>query len=319
MNRTGEWVELDGGAIRMRVYKKGTAHLEVAPSLAWQLNEILAMLYPRAIPPEFRTEKAKKTQEFHLSQSLLGFDVTYELGQISQVYTRCERSHKKLKPIENVYELRYAHSMDKHLRQKCCDVLRSLGGVELEHYEFKFDYNPEQIIESVCFSGRIPDKFSHQFYPTTDVIGDRMVAKLGKLNGSDILEPQAGQGALASKLKGNLTLVEISELHCDILKKKGFTKVHQADFLKWSDDAYTAGIAFDAIVMNPPFSQGRSTMHLEAAIKLLKRNGTLVALVTYATARKIKAIGFHKEIEMVDASDFKGVSIELAIVTLKGE
>ncbi|HEU0276628.1 MAG TPA: DUF4942 domain-containing protein, partial [Rhodanobacteraceae bacterium] len=37
----GVWHEFDGGAIRIRVYNKGTAHLEIHPDMAWRLNAIL--------------------------------------------------------------------------------------------------------------------------------------------------------------------------------------------------------------------------------------------------------------------------------------
>ncbi|MCX7172972.1 MAG: DUF4942 domain-containing protein [Proteobacteria bacterium] len=52
--RFGEWHSFDGGAFKVRLYKKATAHLEVAPELAWRLNQILAFKNPMAIPSEFR-------------------------------------------------------------------------------------------------------------------------------------------------------------------------------------------------------------------------------------------------------------------------
>jgi hypothetical protein len=42
----GTWFDVDGGALRLRVYKKGTAHLEVHPDMAWRLNAILATILP---------------------------------------------------------------------------------------------------------------------------------------------------------------------------------------------------------------------------------------------------------------------------------
>lgn len=46
----GEWFEFDGGAFKMRCYKVGTAHLEVHPDVAIELNKILGELYPSVIP-----------------------------------------------------------------------------------------------------------------------------------------------------------------------------------------------------------------------------------------------------------------------------
>ena len=89
----------------------------------------------------------------------------------------------------------------------------------MDQYEFKFDYNPLPIIQDICLSGSIPDKLSYQYYPTPDELGERMAKKLGVLAGDNLLEPSAGQGCLAKHLSGNVTLVEISKLHCDILTK----------------------------------------------------------------------------------------------------
>ena len=51
---SGQWMNLDGGALRIRTYMKGTAHIEVHPDMAWRLNAVLASLHPLAIPAEFR-------------------------------------------------------------------------------------------------------------------------------------------------------------------------------------------------------------------------------------------------------------------------
>ncbi|WP_239386113.1 DUF4942 domain-containing protein, partial [Stutzerimonas stutzeri] len=51
----GKWIEADGGALRVRGYQVGTAHLEVHPEMAYRLNMVLAALYPAVIPESFRT------------------------------------------------------------------------------------------------------------------------------------------------------------------------------------------------------------------------------------------------------------------------
>lgn len=58
---SGEWRSIDGGAFRMKVFLKGTAHLEVHPDIAWKLNEVLAFLHPRAIPAAFRRQPQRKS------------------------------------------------------------------------------------------------------------------------------------------------------------------------------------------------------------------------------------------------------------------
>jgi hypothetical protein len=46
--RSGEWVAIDGGALRVKAFMKGTIHLEIHPDMAWRLNDILAFLHPAA-------------------------------------------------------------------------------------------------------------------------------------------------------------------------------------------------------------------------------------------------------------------------------
>lgn len=68
----GQWIDFDGGAFKIRLYKKGTAHLEVDEEMAIELNSILATKYPQAIPSENREKKkASKNKTFSLNMTLL--------------------------------------------------------------------------------------------------------------------------------------------------------------------------------------------------------------------------------------------------------
>ena len=89
--RRGEWVTLDGGALRLRAYKCGTAHLEVHPDMAWRLNCVLHQLYPAAIPPEFRSKPKKKAKEFTMLVRPLPFAVVETLASMEPAY-RLEKS-----------------------------------------------------------------------------------------------------------------------------------------------------------------------------------------------------------------------------------
>ena len=59
----GIWHAFDGGAFKLRLYMKGTVHLEVHPDMAWRLNAVLASLYPAAIPPALRRRPEKAVRE----------------------------------------------------------------------------------------------------------------------------------------------------------------------------------------------------------------------------------------------------------------
>lgn len=60
----------------MRLYKKGTAHLEINPEMAAKLNQVLTFLHPNAIPAEFRRKpvKEQRSKNHILEHDLVSFD-----------------------------------------------------------------------------------------------------------------------------------------------------------------------------------------------------------------------------------------------------
>ena len=90
-NNWGEWTTIDGGALKIRLYKKGTAHMEVHPDLAWRLNQVLASLHPLAIPAEFRQKPKRRAKDYVLMGRPLPFAVLDVLAQT-------EQQRERLKP-----------------------------------------------------------------------------------------------------------------------------------------------------------------------------------------------------------------------------
>jgi predicted RNA methylase len=312
-NLFGEWHNVDGGALRFKVYKKGTIHIEVQPDIAWQLNQILALLYPMAIPSEFRSKPKKIPKEFVLSQNILDVAVLSEMQDVELatevIGPEYRRTYKRKKDI---YTPRYSHSIDKHVLKKVADVLRSIGGVELPHNEFQFDYDVKDVLDEICITGCVPDEVSHQFYETPDNIAQEMASMVGQLAGNKILEPSAGQGSIAQHLKGDITCVEVSALHCKILESKGFTNVINEDFLEWGV-SQSIHNKFDAVVMNPPFSQGRALYHFKTALQFLEKGGVLVGLATHYTVQRLRKDHNVTSYRELEGKEFGGVSVELAI------
>jgi hypothetical protein len=71
----GIWHDLDGGAIRLRLFKVGTCHLEVHPEVAYRLNMVLAWRNPAAIPVRFRKAPAREKVGRPLHDGLITFDI----------------------------------------------------------------------------------------------------------------------------------------------------------------------------------------------------------------------------------------------------
>lgn len=294
---SGQWMTLDGGALRIRTYKKGTAHLEVHPDMAWRLNAVLASLYPAAIPAEFR-EKPKrqaKVKDFVMMGRPLPFLVV-------EILVGLRRTRNT-----NTFEL--PHGIDsKPARAEALRVLQGIGGVVTDRNEsIDFDYDPRGALDEIITSGCIPDQKSHQFYPSPAAVAEFAVSVAEIQDHHKTLEPSAGIGSLAD-LMPKPVCVEISALHCQILLAKGHAVI-EADFLKWQ-----AACKYDRIVMNPPFSEGRWQAHLEHAAGMLADNGRLVAILPASTKGKDVLAGWSLEWARTFDNEFAGTSVSVVVL-----
>jgi len=304
---TGTWHMMDSGAFRIRVYKKGTAHLEINPDIAYRLNQILAYLHPMAIPaPHRRKPKSKsKLKEFQLLENPIPYPV---LNAIADATYYGKRS-------ANPHHLSFGFDWskkDKHLRKAVSDVMEAIGATpSMSNTDFNFDYDAQSVIQTIVSSGVIPDSKSHQFYPTPECLATKSVEQASISELDDVLEPSAGQGAIACLLPAEqTTCVEINKLNCKILESKGLT-VECADFLHWQNH----GKRFDKIVMNPPYSEGRFQAHLDHAVTLLMPGGRLVAILPANYIGKIELPTMSVSWSKAYTNKFSGTSISVAILT----
>lgn len=306
----GEWMAIDGNALRIRVYGGvGTAHLEVHPEMAWRLNAILASLYPAAIPSQFREKpkNRKKVKDFELFDKPLPHAVVAMLAEMRSVRERVvpEWPERYIDiPMAKVFGY---GDKDKAAQAEAEKVLVAIGAVKVKHY-WQFDYCPSEVLDQIVCSGCIPDQKSHQFYPTPQAVAEAAIALADIQPGHSCLEPSAGQGGLAD-LMPKPVCVEISDLHCEILKAKGHY-VERADFLKW----HVTG-KYDRIVMNPPYSEGRWQAHIEHAASMLELGGRLIAVLPASAKGKNVLPGLNHEWSQVYSNEFAGTSVSVVILS----
>lgn len=302
----GEWVEFDGGALRVRIYKKGTAHLEVHPEMSWRLNQVLAYKNPLAIPNEFRVPPKKPAKAYFVDNELIPFEALQQLRDGH--YTHSNTAFNFTNGIK-------PHPM-------AIEILERLGGIKNGLY-WEFDYPVGGVIYDVIRMGSIPERKTHQFYPTPENLA-RMAVDLADIeDGMTILEPSAGTGAIAKYLPvEQTTCVELAKIHCRVLEEMGY-KTHCFDFLRmpldgslqWRGPEYD--FMYDRIVMNPPFSEGRWKAHLLKAAKHLKAGGKLVAILPPTERDKEIVPGFRHEWSEVFHDEFEGTSVSVTILKLE--
>jgi hypothetical protein len=120
------------------------------------------------------------------------------------------------------------------------------------------------------------------YYPTPDKLFRKMWSKVDHKRVRYILEPSAGQGAIAETIASMnrdfvVSCIEIDTDFQAILRSKKGLSVIDSDFL-----AYSGTDRFDLIIANPPFDDGAS--HLMKAIDLMY-SGQIVFLLNAETLR----------------------------------
>lgn len=298
-HRHGKWVVCDGGALKIRVYKCGTAHMEVHPDMAWRLNQILAYLHPTAIPAEFRQKPKRKAKDVPVMGRPLPFAVLELLSA---------RQYPNAGPgRERVFCFGHDAKDQGAVYAEACRVLESIGGTRKDnHYEF--DYSYREVLHEILTSGCIPDVKSHQFYPTPAALAHRVIELAEIRPEHSCLEPSAGQGGLADLMpKDRTACVEVSATHCKVLEAKGH-RVWPGDFLVMEHTP------FDRVVMNPPFSDGRWQAHLQHAADMVTPGGRLVAILPSTAKRSTVLPGFDLEWVGPLSNQFPGVSVEVVIL-----
>lgn len=316
----GQWKIIDGGAMRIRVYKKGTAHLEVHEDIAYRLNQILAHLHPAAIPAQFRTAPKRKAKTFQMMERPLPFAVVELLAEMRPEPTERCRGMGRFAESEpgytqnpNSWSFGYGVK-DKTALAEAKRVLESVGGVRMmkgSYDWYEFDYNPRAVLDEIVTSGCIPDQRSHQFYPTPERVAAEAAARAEIGPDDTVLEPSAGVGHIARFLpQGRTTCVEIAELHCKALESQGYNVLRQ-DFLEWAETAPM----FDRVVMNPPYSQGRAALHVQAAAQLVRPGGRLVAVLPTTAPNNLTMPGWSLSWSDSFTNEFEGTGISVVILT----
>lgn len=133
----GEWCMVDGGALKIRLYKKGTAHLEVHPDMAWRLNQVLASLHPHAIPAEHREKPLRKAKAVNydilrpLPFAVLDVLSGYEYARKPQETAVRDRYGDRFAEILKTAVVQRGTSITptpKSVMQEAATVLQCLGG-----------------------------------------------------------------------------------------------------------------------------------------------------------------------------------------------
>lgn len=151
---------------------------------------------------------------------------------------------------------------------------------------------------------------------TPSAVAEQLIAYAKINEKSKVLEPSAGIGNIADGIKqytNNIDVCEQMYHFSELLKLKGYNVVG-SDFLQ-----YETNIKYDAIIMNPPFSD--EINHIKHAFELLEDGGMLVSITSphWTFANDKKSVNFREglENETYFTNDLKSGTFEMTGVTSK--
>lgn len=134
-------------------------------------------------------------------------------------------------------------------------------------------------------NSRTKSQEGHDYFATPEPIGYKMVQWLQAKPGQSLLEPSAGDGAIARWMPDNTynTVVEPSR---DLTPKLMRTVArNRAKVVESTFENFDLHNKFDGIAMNPPFGKGKdrggklAMEHVAKAYKHLKDGGRLIAII----------------------------------------
>lgn len=170
------------------------------------------------------------------------------------------------------------------------------------------------------------------YFRTPELVVNRMVDLAEIKPGMSILEPSAGDGAIADGI--NISGVELTCIENDpklykiLLENLGYLEghLHANTHVLFKDFLQHDG-KYDRVLMNPPFIRLSEIGHIKHAFSLLKQGGRLVSVASSGVTfrREPTAIHFRKlvdengRIEQLPAGSFKesGTMVNCVLVILE--
>jgi len=224
--------------------------------------------------------------------------------------------------------------LDRALYLQANTVLEAAGGKwNRKAKAHVFAGDAADAMDQIILTGSVTIPQDFGYFPTPPAVVARLLELAELRPRHRVLEPSAGQGAIAyevvKRIGARVDCVELLDANIkalQALERDGNLNgtLHQADFLSIEPQPF-----YDRIVMNPPFAKQADVHHVLHALKFLKPIGLLVAVMAGGvTFRDNKlTVGFRDlvderggTIDPLPEGSFKasGTGVNTAIVTIPG-
>lgn len=187
--------------------------------------------------------------------------------------------------------------LDRKLYMETNEALEALGGKwNRKNRGHDFQSDPSEKLENAILTGEVTPPSKNGYFPTPKRIVQQLIELADIKPDMDVLEPSAGQGAIAEELRNigaKVVCCEILPENIKVLKQKGFD-IAIGNFL-----GYFSGEGFDRVVMNPPFEKQADIDHVRHAHYSLRKGGLLVSVMSSGVTfpQDKKAVSFRNFVE----------------------
>jgi predicted RNA methylase len=220
----------------------------------------------------------------------------------------------------------------KNVMLKAGGKYKSAGKELPAHFVFHASINTKALLDKIVGGEKVNIQKETQFFATPKKLARRLVDSLGPtfVVGAKVLEPSAGQAAIADEAKemgaSSVATIENWSINAEVLRSKGYDPIEK-DFLEVRPEQ--TGL-FHAVLMNPPFSGRQDIAHVRHALSFLNPDGRLGAITSrqYETSsvkdsqefRTLLSIA-NAETQTIEQGAFKesGTTVSTSMITIDME
>lgn len=201
-----------------------------------------------------------------------------------------------------------------------------LAGGKYSKCGFTFLDDAQKVKDRLVGGEAINDKKKFQFFPTPEKIVDMLVEMADVNESMTVLEPSAGQGAIADKIfsiGAHASMIELMPENVKVLNRKYNLGLFPTDFLSVNPEDH---VEYERVIANPPFTKNQDVDHVLHMYKFLSAGGILVSVMSksWINGSQKKQIAFKKwlgsvdsEVTHVDEGEFKSSGTNIATVIVK--
>lgn len=187
--------------------------------------------------------------------------------------------------------------LDRKQYKAVNDVIENMGGKwNRKTKGHIFSEDPTDKLDQVLLSGEIVQPKKYGYFPTPPELAMKIIDMAEVEPCMNVLEPSAGQGAIADFMPDGCQVdcIELLSDNVDVLEKKGYLRLIHGDFLEVEVSPF-----YDRVVMNPPFEKQQDIDHVRHAWNCLVDGGRLVSIMS-------AGVLFRENKKTVEFRDFVG-------------